>query len=260
MKKNLNYWTRRSHRYLGLFIGIQFLMWTLGGLYFSWNDIDDVHGDHLRQPARYLATAKMDLQSPQFLIDYVKQEYQTDSIKSLRLIEVFGQPYYQLAYFMQHGDHAMAHFALGDAHSGEVRGALTKEEAVQMAEAEFLPKAGIKKVEYLTETSDHHEYRGRMLPVYSVTFDHPTNTTVYVDPQQARVSSIRHDQWRAFDFLWMLHTMDYEGRDDFGNVLLKAFSILGLVTITSGFMLFYFTSPTLRRKKKPRVVEAKVTA
>ena len=26
---------RKVHRYLGLFIGIQFLMWTLSGLYFS---------------------------------------------------------------------------------------------------------------------------------------------------------------------------------------------------------------------------------
>ncbi|WP_425391996.1 hypothetical protein [Ekhidna sp.] len=47
MKRNTNYYIRKAHRYLGLFLGIQFLFWTLGGLYFSWNDIDKIHGEHL---------------------------------------------------------------------------------------------------------------------------------------------------------------------------------------------------------------------
>ena len=39
---------RKTHRYLGLFLGIQFLFWTISGLYFSWTDIDDIHGDHFK--------------------------------------------------------------------------------------------------------------------------------------------------------------------------------------------------------------------
>ena len=45
MKKSTQYWVRKSHRYLGLVIGIQFIFWTVGGLYFSWTDIDEIHGD-----------------------------------------------------------------------------------------------------------------------------------------------------------------------------------------------------------------------
>lgn len=41
----------------------------------------------------------------------------------------------------------------------------------------------------------------------------------------------------------MLHVMDYESRDHIGNWLLRAFSILGLLTIFSGFTLFCITSP-----------------
>ena len=40
---------RKTHRYLGLFIGIQFLAWTVSGLYFSWTDIDEIHGDQFRR-------------------------------------------------------------------------------------------------------------------------------------------------------------------------------------------------------------------
>ena len=40
---------RKTHRYLGLIIGIQFLAWTISGLYFSWTNIDEIHGDHFRK-------------------------------------------------------------------------------------------------------------------------------------------------------------------------------------------------------------------
>ena len=40
---------RKVHRFLGIFIGIQFLFWTVSGLYFSWTNIDEIHGDHYRK-------------------------------------------------------------------------------------------------------------------------------------------------------------------------------------------------------------------
>ena len=36
---------RKTHSYIGLIIGIQFLAWTVSGLYFSWTDLDEIHGD-----------------------------------------------------------------------------------------------------------------------------------------------------------------------------------------------------------------------
>lgn len=52
--------TRKWHRYLGFFLGIQFLMWTLGGLYFSWTNIDNIRGDNLKTALqKYLAIYPM---------------------------------------------------------------------------------------------------------------------------------------------------------------------------------------------------------
>jgi hypothetical protein len=31
---------------MGVILGIQFLFWTISGLYFNWSNIDEVHGDH----------------------------------------------------------------------------------------------------------------------------------------------------------------------------------------------------------------------
>ena len=40
---------RKAHRYLGLFLGIQFLFWTISGLYFSWTNLDEIHGDQFKK-------------------------------------------------------------------------------------------------------------------------------------------------------------------------------------------------------------------
>ncbi len=72
MIKNKSLFIRKVHRYLGLFIGIQFLAWTISGLYFSWNNIDDVHGDHMRKSPRFISSVDS-IASPSVAIDDLKK-------------------------------------------------------------------------------------------------------------------------------------------------------------------------------------------
>jgi putative intracellular protease/amidase len=65
------------------------------------------------------------------------------------------------------------------------------------------------------------------------------------------VHSIRTNQWRIFDFLWMLHILDFESRDNINNWLLRLFSVLGLVTLLSGYWLFFVSR---RRRPVSRVL------
>ena len=48
MNRKISHKIRRAHRYLGLFLGLQFLMWTISGLYFSWTNLDEIHGDQFK--------------------------------------------------------------------------------------------------------------------------------------------------------------------------------------------------------------------
>ena len=75
----------------------------------------------------------------------------------------------------------------------------------------------------------------------AVTFGDARRTTVYVATELGTVQKVRNRPWRRFDFLWMLHTMDYAGRDNITNWLLRAFSVLGLATVGSGFVLFFIS-------------------
>lgn len=248
MIKNKNLLIRRIHRYLGLFIGIQFFGWTISGLYFSWNDIDSVHGDHLRKSPGFLS-ANVVTVSPTVAIHKLSQTQTVDSIHSVHLIRILDRPVYQIAYFSGHtgeGMHHHLHYVLADASTGDLREGLTKEEGIAVAKEQIVASAEVSEVQYLERIDDHHEYREKPLPAWAVSFKNP-DCTVYVSVELGNFQSIRHDQWRAFDFLWMFHTMDYAGRDNFNNWLLKILSVFGLLTVLSGFVLFIISSRTIKR-------------
>lgn len=244
LKKNGNYNTRKIHRYLGVFIGIQFLFWTLGGLYFSWNNMDDVHGETLlKQEKKYFK--KIDFSQIQKGINTLKTEVVIDSIHSINLIEAFGKPLAQFKYFEK--EHLK--IQLIEAATGKLRPPFTGQECLELAEQQLKEPIRIIKATFLKEhtTGDHHEYRGKPLPAYAFTLEHPTKTTIYVSTELGHITSVRNNNWRRFDFLWMLHTMDYTTRDHITNWVLRIFSVLGVLTIFSGFYLFYRTSPTFRK-------------
>jgi uncharacterized iron-regulated membrane protein len=246
--KSAVYRVRQIHRWLGLFIGVQFVLWTVGGLYFSWTDLDEIHGDHLRSPQPQV-TATTGLASPSVVVDAIRRTEPVDSLAGMALINILGQPIYRVDYFTHAGGEVVHRRRLAEATTGALRSDVSEAEAVALAEEAYVGSEPVRSVEYLTDAavSDHHEYRGGPLPAWSVTFDAPNNPTAYIPAEEGQVRAIRHRDWRTFDFLWMLHTMDYAGRDNFNNLLLRAFSVLGLVTVLSGFVLFGFTSRRMRR-------------
>jgi uncharacterized membrane protein YkoI len=235
---------RKTHRWLGVILGVQFLFWTIGGLYFSWSNMDEVHGDHQKAHVHPLS-GNLSLITPQVIIDKIKQKDSINFIFDVHLIQILENPVYQISYSKEH-DRGKK-IQLANAQTGEIRPALSEKEAVEIAQKSFSDDAKVKQVEYLTTTNGHHEYREQPLPAYAVTFEHPSNTTVYISAEMGTVQKFRNNKWRIFDFLWMMHTMDYQTRDNLSNWLLRAFSIFGLFTISSGFLLFFVSRKTVKK-------------
>jgi len=239
-------WIRRTHRFLGLIIGLQLLLWTLSGLYFSWNNIEKVRGEHLTAGPQALAPADSTILSPHVIIASLTQQITgVEEIESVSLRLLLDDPVFEIKHLVN----GSVRYALADAHTGELRSPLGKDEAVAVAQQDFVPDAAVSKAEYVEEVGKSSEYRGRPLPAYRVEFDHPSNTRVYVSVDRGLVTARRNKTWRVFDFLWMFHIMDYEDRDDINNLLLRVLSIFGLATVISGYLLWGFTSRFLRRRR-----------
>lgn len=241
-----SYRLRRLHRFLGITVGIQLLFWTLSGLYFSWSDLDSVHGDPQKNGPVPLPS-RDSLASPSSALANLRQTEGDFDLTELRLVQILGKPCWQITFVpTAHREHGMKMTRLADAQTDALRPPLSEKEAVEMAKAAFNGSPEIQKVEYLTETNGHHEFRESPLPAFAVHFEHPTRTAVYVSAELGTVQKFRNDSWRIFDLLWMFHTMDYRTRDDINNWVLRAFSVLGLLTVASGFTLFFVT---IKRKK-----------
>lgn len=83
-------------------------------------------------------------------------------------------------------------------------------------------------------------YRGP-LPVWEVEFDDPTFYRIYISPTSGKVLARRSELWRWYDFLWGLHIMDYEERDNFNNSLVQWAALFGLLMSISGLVLLFYS-------------------
>ena len=247
MARSKHYYIRKMHRYLGVILGIQFLVWTISGLYFSWTDLDEIHGDFQHKHPPHLP-GNFNLVAPSVIFE--KPGQKPDSIHSVQLVSILGKPFYTLHFFAGKTFKKL----LVDATSGEIRPPISRDESIQIAAESFTGEPKVRSVEYITTTHGHHEYRGKPLPAWAIEFEHPSKTVIYVSADGGKVESFRNRKWRVFDFLWMGHTMDYESRDNINNWLLRIFSLFGLVTVLSGFTLFWVSSKRMRKKKQTSAV------
>jgi hypothetical protein len=220
-------------------MGIQFFLWTIGGLYFSWTNIDYVHGDHLVNFSNTSVVLSDSLITPNAAVKNVGLNF--EKVSKVHLANVLGKTVYRI--------YTDSSLVIVNAKTGKVRPPLNKEEVENFAKKIFKPNNKVVKVTYVTKKNikEHYKYRNNPLLTWAVIFNHPSKSVIYISAKLGRFEKICNEQWRLFNWLWMLHVMDYDTRDNINNYVLRGFSILGLFTVLSGFTLFYQSSRTLRR-------------
>lgn len=225
-KQKLHKFMASTHKWVGLLVGIQVVLWVSGGVVMSWFPIEEVRGEHkiAKQVSVAIAPSESILTFDAF------QKATGQPLKQLTLDTLLGQPVAKVVTL----DGARE---IRDAITGELFTPISAAMAQQIAEADYAPDYPVQSVSELIENTI--DYRGP-LPVWQINFADDENTSLYVSPTQARVVGRRSSTWRLFDFFWMLHIMDYEERHDFNNPLLITFSISALIFAISGIFLLFF--------------------
>ncbi len=244
---------RKIHRYLGLFLGVQFLFWTVGGLYFSWTDIRKIKGFHLLIKPLPIALDH-DYSSLNAAFNVFRQTFPSARVTDVAIVAVRDACYYRCIF----ENDTQVKACLIHTKTNQLRAEITEEEAIWVASQRLSKAAQVVAVQKLNSEKDDIAYRGRPFPAYAIKYDYPLNTTAYVAAQYASVEALRSNEWKFYDILWMLHIMDYGERKDFNNTLLRIFSALGVATTLSGFALYIVTNKHYRRwKKKHKANETK---
>lgn len=217
-------------------VGVQLAVWTLTGLYMTAVHIDIIHGDHFIREAEPPSVPADRLISP---ADAGKTVGQPERV---RLSSLVGR----LVYVVEARDTQI----MVDAMRGGIVPTPSKEQIRQIALERFKGDEQLKGLSLISDIPG--EIRGRRPPLWRADFTGWNKPTLYISPVTGELVSRRHELWRVFDFLWMLHIMDYEERENVNNLLLRGMTLLALVTVFSGAWLLYFAFPRRRRKAGAR--------
>ena len=213
---------RTLHKWIGLIIAIQFVLWMASGVVMSLLDADKVRASALRAKPPAVRLWPADTMPLDAILAASTREATT--ISSAWLLEL---PVYQLA-------SAKATWMVRAVDGQPV--ALDAGLAARIAQASYAGRAKAapaRLLSYTVETRRHKEH------VWRVDFHDAEETTVYVSDKTGNVLEHRNSTWRLFDFFWMLHIMDYAERADFNNSLLITSAIGGLVMALSGVWLLF---------------------
>lgn len=228
---------KTAHRWLGLVLAVQVLLWMASGLIMSWFELGLVRGE---KNAITVFAPELELRSyanPGGVIA------QSPGATSVRLRSFLERPVYEVA-----GEDGAAMY---DAATGVKVSPISEDTARRVARRDFVGDGAIVRMELLT--SPPREY-GRTGPVWRATFDDGLKTHLYISPDTGEVIARRNKVWRVYDFFWMLHIMDYEERKDFNNPLVRAAAITGLLFALTGIYLVIIDlmrGRFLPRRKKP---------
>lgn len=232
---------RKSHRWLAIVLAIQFLAWTIGGFYFSLFPIQEIRGSHLVEPTSPLL-GELDNALPAAELGHTLISNKTFlGINSMLLHKRNDELVYSV-----HGETGKdTETRIFNAFTGREVKPLNEEDAVKIALKSFKGDATVASVTWIEHAGPHSEYRGRPLPAWKISLNHESGMAIYVAAYEGKIAAHRSDKWRVFDFLWMLHTMDYFERDNFNTPWLNIIALLAIIMSLSGILLWY----TSKRKK-----------
>ena len=208
---------RKTHSYLSFFISLQLLLWTVSGIYFAFNKIENVRGEQYRNAI--VSNFKVD-----------DLNLNLDNVGEISIKKRLNQNI--IIVKTTSGNRYLDEFGMD-------LNKLSKDQVSEIVKNNTSLKPYL--VEEVTEDKRGSEYRGRKLPIYRAITKNSKDKdiNVYVDPYSGEILSIRSKQWRIWDLMWGFHIMDWVDRDNIDNILLKIFSILALISSVTGLLIFF---------------------
>ena len=228
---------RRIHKWVGLVLGLQFILWTLSGLVMALLDMEDVAGGP--RPAAAAAAAPPLPTASAWPV--MRRRLEGVPVRSLavrplldrHVFEVetgFGVQIYDAATGRRiRVDPALARAVAAAAYPGS--GRIT----------------AVTRLDELTLAVRRHK-----LPIWRVDFADEKNSIYYVSGSTGKLLERRNDAWRTWDFFWMLHNMDYAKRESFNHPLIVFLAFATLWLAVTGLWLLFRTAwkPDVRALKR----------
>lgn len=218
-------WLRKIHKWVGLVIGLQFLIWAISGAAMALLPMDEVAGGPMAEHHAHRLPAAGSAAWPQ-----VQQALAGEPIRAMTMRTLPHGAAYQVetakgVRLFDAGDGSPV--TIGPVAAGAV------------AAAAYPGHAPVARVEALGELG--LAVREHALPILRVDFNDDKNSSYYVSGTTGELLERRNDTWRWWDFFWMLHNMDYAKRTSFNHPLIIMVGFAMAWLAVTGFWLLFRT-------------------
>ncbi|MBU1378808.1 MAG: PepSY domain-containing protein [Alphaproteobacteria bacterium] len=200
---------RTLHKWFGLVLGLQLLIWALSGAVMALIDHHQVSGEHALLPVAQLtsgpapaplATVQAAVGAPIVKLElkplFDRWVYKASTADGVRLIDAeTARPF-------------------------EVDAALAR----TLATGRYAGAAPVARVDLVEAVT--YETRKMARPVWRVAYADDAHTALFVSRATGEVLGAKTDASRLWDIAWMFHIMDYTARESFNHPL--------IVTVASG--------------------------
>jgi len=213
---------RKLHKWLGLLIALQVILWAASGVMFAWLDHSKVGavGSVRSVEAGVLSASLVRSEPTAWLGEYAQQD-----LYDVRAVSL--------------ADRWVWRVELRD--RVELRavedGTLVKVDEAWLRRLALDRHAGGGRLVAATLQTQPDIASRASGPVWQAQFDDPQRTALYFAADDGHFIAARTNAWRWYDFFWMLHTMDYQSRDNFNNPLIVLIGFATLWLSISGALL-----------------------
>ena len=221
---------RRWHVWLGWLVGVPMIFWTVSGLVMVARPIADVRGSALIRDAAPIASTR----------GFVAPMIEGRAVAALKLESRAEGPRWVIGF--ADGGSRLAHPA-----TGALLPALGAADAAREVASRYTGTAKVVETRRVAADSPPLELR-RAMDGWRVRMDDGTH--FYVDAGSGEIVARRTRWWRIYDFMWGLHIMDLQGREETNNPWVVTFGALSVLMALLAIVLLPLTVKRRNRKRK----------
>lgn len=208
------------HRYAGLLVSLQLLLWSLGGLCMAFWSFGDLYTD---PPPQALNWSDIQL-NPAALAQILPMGTE---VKTIQLIAPAGQPLYRVSSLEGKS------FLIDQA--GQLQTPLSEALATELAKAYYAGEGVLRTLELLPNSTGNYV---SSTPVYRAMFADSQQTEIYLHPDSGQLLGRRKALWSWYQRFWRFHLMQYTPSAAWNKGLLLFFAALTFLVSLTGLLQF----------------------
>lgn len=223
MIKKIKKYIILSHKYLGIVIFSQLLVWSFSGFVIYYLDFSALYTNPPEKNIKF-SEVKLDIKDIKTIL---KKENLFDKTTSINISNVGDRYFYKITL-------STNPFTLIVDQNGKIIKQIDKKLVTEIVLQKLANKyTKIKNIELLKESSGNYYSKE---PIYKVTLEDKEKSEMYIDPTNGKLLAKRNGIWGFYNKMWEFHLMKYTSNNSLNKNLLLISALISFIVSLTGFL------------------------